>query len=775
MFRRKTLIETNHHIAKILIKDHFKSKWKYLTAIKNLNNTNIETPKISEDDIIHLINPMTVVRQQPKLQLTKLSGVSSDILIPLSTRPLQKPDKWTKKNGKNDDREPDLGSSKLRLKKKIRSKVSFEEDLESVTELLDQTALDLDTSLLSTARPIKPSSTHATAPVPRQKTDLKKNIPSQGYKKEVKALVREKPTKLMLAQSMTIEDFSEISLIPKTEIIKFLFLKGVKVTLNQHLDVGTIQKVGQEFGIEIEITEPEDKNHNKLIELTKDSEGNLKPRPPIITIIGHVDHGKTTLLDKIQKTQIAQKEAGGMTQKIGAYEVTFNYKDKTKQLVFLDTPGHEAFSGMRSRGISIADIVVLVVAADTGLTLETIEIIKYLQSKNTPILAAINKIDKKESNVDAIKKELAAQSLLPEDWGGDTITVPISAMQGTNIDILLEMICLLSEMLNLQADPKAPGKGLVLDSNIDKTKGPLASVIVQNGTLHIGDTIVLDKLLSKIRGITNYLGEDIKQAYPSSPVLVWGLPKVPSIGDQFFSFQNEKDAKAFANSKTSLLTKSNSLQQLNGNRSLLAPENKEQIKLIIKTDTQGSSEAIITTLNKLSNSKIQILHCSPGEVTETDAAFACTTKSILIAFNTTSTTNVKKACKTSNVTLKDFNIIYDLLEYVKLITETLSNPQQTEILIGSGLVKTVFPLAKTFVAGTLVVSGKIINSSWLHIIRNEQTIYKGSISSLKKLKDDVKEVVQGEECGIFINDFSKWSQGDIINAFELSTKKKVEK
>jgi len=491
--------------------------------------------------------------------------------------------------------------------------------------------------------------------------------------------------------------------------------------------------------------------------------------------MGHVDHGKTTLLDKIRKTQIAQKEAGGITQKIGAYEVSIYHKNEDRRLVFLDTPGHAAFSGMRSRGVSITDIAILVVAADDGVKQQTIEAIKQIQASNVPIIVAINKIDKEDADVENIKEELAKYNLISEDWGGETVMIPISAMKGTNIDTLLEMILLLSDMMNLKADPDALSEGMIIESNLDRAKGPVASVLVQNGTLRIGNIIQVGGSIAKVRGMINSVGDNIKEAGPSSPVLIWGLSRVPAVGDTFTSFKDEKDAKLFITAHSSLQkTSISSIPQLSENYAVSDSENKSRINVIIKTDTQGSAEAIATSLNKINDSKVQIriLYSCAGEITETDVEFASTSSAALLAFNTTAASGATKSAKTLGVTIKEFNVIYDLFDFIHSLIDSLVGPQYEERFIGMASVKTVFPLAKSFVAGSFVMEGKITKSSFIHVVRDNDIVYKGSIDSLKKIKENVVEVVEDSECGIFVAEFDSWKQGDTIKAFELIPKKK---
>jgi len=744
----------------------------------------MDSKPISED-ILQLTSPMIVVNLQTRNQSSLLSSLQTDVhqgLLSLNLKPSLKIDKKIKKNDKDEDREVDRTNPKLKLKKKTRSKINFEEDYESVNDLFEKVEDSENISLLSLARPSKPANLD-TAPISfvvKQKGQLstslkKKKSHGSNQKKELDSLASEKPTQINLTQPLTVQELSDLFSISKTEIIKSLFLKGIPVTVNQLIDTLTAQRLGQEFGIEVLLNSQEFFNEKKSLNLTTSSMENLISRPPIVTIMGHVDHGKTTLLDKIRKTQIAQKEAGGITQKIGAYEVFIHHRNEDRRLIFLDTPGHAAFSGMRSRGVSITDIAVLVVAADDGVKQQTIEAIKQIQASNVPIIVAINKIDKEDANVDNIKEELAKYNLVSEDWGGETLMVPISAMQGTNIDTLLEMILLLSDMMNLQADPNVLSEGMVIESNLDRAKGAVASVLVQNGTLRVGNILQIGGNLAKVRGMVNSAGENIKEAGPSSPVLIWGLSRVPSVGDTFTAFKDEKDAKLYVTNSPGLnKTSTGSFPQLAENYAVSDSENKSRINVIIKTDTQGSAEAIATSLNKIDNSKVQIriLYSCAGEITETDVEFASTSSAALFAFNTTAASGALKSAKTLGVTIKEFNVIYDLFDFIQSLIDSLVGPQYEERFIGMALVKTVFPLAKSFVAGSLVLEGKITKSSLIHVIRDNDILYKGLINSLKKVKENVLEVAEDSECGIFVAEFDSWKQGDIIKAFELIPKKK---
>ena len=747
-------------------------------------NTHTEF-KIPSEDILHLNSPLLLINRQSRNQSSILSSLQNDVqqgLLNLNLKPTLKIDKKIKKNDKDDDREVDRTGAKLKLKKKTRSKINFDEDYESVNDLLGEVDSPEDVLPLPLARPSKPIIKEVdTVPFTiKQKSTLnlvtkKKKSTSGQIKKESQSLQIEKPNSVTLGNPKTVQELAELFLVSTTEIIKSLFLKGISVNVNQVIDLTTIQKLGGEFGVEVIVSSQQPSGDKKRLDLSLTETSQLVLRPPVITVMGHVDHGKTTLLDKIRKTQIAKREAGGITQKIGAYEVNLIHKDKDKKLIFLDTPGHAAFSGMRLRGVSITDIAVLVVAADDGVKPQTLEAIQHIQSSNVPIIVAINKIDKQDANVESIKEELAKHNLISEDWGGDTLMVPISAMQGTNIDTLLEMILLLAEMMELKADPDALAEGTIIESNLDRTRGAVASVLVQNGTLHIGDTLYLGGTTAKVRGMINSVGENIKSAGPSSPVFLWGLTKVPSVGDYFTSFKSEKDAKLFATTDETIF-KSNliSSQIVSENYNVSDSETKLRINLVIKTDTQGSAEAISSSLNKINDSKVQIrvLYVCAGEITETDVEFAAASSATLIAFNTTSASGAVKAAKNISVNITYFDVIYDLFDFVQSMIESLVGPQFEEKFIGSAVIKTVFPLAKSFVAGSSVTEGKINKSAFVHIIRNNDVIHRGFIDSIKRLKESVSEVSEGSECGIFLKEFDSWKEGDILKAFELVAKKR---
>ena len=603
---------------------------------------------------------------------------------------------------------------------------------------------------------------------------VKKQSTSKKSKKEAgKELLKEKPTEIALSNRVSVQELAEKMYVSETDIIRTLFLDGRIININQVLDIDTAIRVGEQLGIKIKIVDEENTNtrNNFILETDKN---NLEARPPIIAVMGHVDHGKTTLLDKIRQTQTAQKEAGGITQKIGAYEVNINYREEKRKLVFLDTPGHEAFSSMRSRGVQVTDLALLVVAADDGVKPQTIETIKCIKEANVPLIVAINKIDKDDANTDNIKQELSTYNVIPDDWGGDTPMIPISAKEGTNMNELIEMIILVTDMLNLKASKKGNAQGTVLEANLDKSKGAIATLLVQNGVLEVGDIVVTSRHMAKVRGMINSDNANVIKATASSPILVWGLSDVPNIGDKFEAFKNEKEAKnALQNRKNEAI--GNVTSDTTSDRySLVGANIKAVINLVIKTDIQGSVEAIISSINQIEQEKVKIrvLYASAGEITETDVDFADASKSVILAFNTSLAPGAKKVARHLGVSIKEYNVIYDLFDDIQTMVDDIIGPQYEEKNIGRAIVRAVFPLGKNYVAGSFVNEGKITKGSYIKVSRDGTIVYEGILSSLKQFKQDVSEIEENSECGIYIEEFNEWKENDIISAFELVEKKK---
>ena len=685
-----------------------------------------------------------------------------------------KQEKRPKRLDKNEEKEGVDLKGKLKGRRREKVKRGSDDDFETLGNQGRFLGSMSETSLaLSTARPAKPGENNLASPVRTTRPQSsgkkgkksKRNRATQTPDVEIQA-----PTVISLTGPIAVKDLAELLVSNETEVIRILFFKGITVTINQVIDIETAKLVCQELDIELQ-TAIEETTISEIRGVQIDDDTPTEKRPPIITIMGHVDHGKTTLLDRIRQTQVAQREAGGITQRLGAHEVEIVYKEELRKLVFLDTPGHEAFSSMRSRGVQVTDLAVLIVAADDGVKPQTIEAIKYIQEAQVPVIVAINKIDKEDADLEQIKQQLAQYNLIPESWGGDTMMVPVSAKKGTNIESLLESLVLVADLEDLRARTNSPSQGMVLEAHIDRTKGAVATVLVREGTLKTGDILTTSAGIAKVRGMLNSKGERIEEARPSSPAVIWGLTKVPQTGECFEAFENERDAKGAMKY----------LQNQNENRTtsdvynLASLTNIPILNLVIKTDIQGSVEAIIGTIAKMPQTRVQIriLYGAPGEVTETDIDFSYASGATVLAFNTTSAPGAQKLARHLGVDVKEYNVIYDLFDAIDNMIEDMVGPEYDEIPMGRATVKMVFPLAKSFVAGSLVTEGKLTNECQVEVKRKNEIVYVGSISSLKHLKETVNEINEGSECGVFIEEFDTWEEGDNIRAFILSPKKKA--
>nr|BDA98565.1 translation initiation factor 2 [Proteomonas sp. NEIS-1375] len=716
--------------------------------------------------------------ETPAVSISPLSSIGTEtggFPVPEENLLTLKQEKRPKRLDKGDDK--DGLESKIKSKNRRREKLKRgeEEELETLGKPNLISGTNTNSSIaLSTARPQKltEKKLSPTFPSLKQTSSTKKNKKNKRNKNsENKEFELEAPQEILLMGPIAVKDLAELLVTNETEVIRILFFKGITVTINQVIDVETAKLVCEELGVQIQ-TEQEETSLSEKREIQRTDDAPTEKRPPIITIMGHVDHGKTTLLDRIRQTQVAQREAGGITQKLGAYEVEVPYKEEKRTLVFLDTPGHEAFSGMRSRGVQVTDLAVLIVAADDGVKPQTIEAIKYIQDAKVPVIVAINKIDKEDADPDQIQQQLAQHNLIPESWGGDVIMVPVSAKKGMNIDTLLETLVLISDLEDLQARVNSPAQGTVLESHIDRTKGAVATVLVREGTLKTGDIIATSGGIAKVRGMLNSQGDRIEMASPSSPALIWGLTKVPQTGEYFEAFETEREAKNVLQDlqkQNEILTRTTSDAY-----NLASLTDRPILNVVIKTDIQGSVEAIIGTIAKMPQTRVQIriLYGSPGEVTETDIDFSYASGASVLAFNTTSAPGAQKLARHLGVEVREYDVIYDLFDDIDSMIEELVGPEYDEIAVGVATVKMVFPLAKSFVAGSIVNEGRLTSDCQLEVTRKKEVVYKGPISSLKHLKESVNEVLEGSECGVFIEDFDTWEEGDNIRAFTLSPKKK---
>lgn len=575
-----------------------------------------------------------------------------------------------------------------------------------------------------------------------------------------------RPTYVEIGESINVQEFSKLIKREVNEVIKALFMLGVMVTINQDIDFDTAQLIGDNFGVEVGQKAPEE-DPTEIPEVDDPPEKRV-PRPPVITVMGHVDHGKTSLLDAIRKTNVTSREAGGITQHIGAYKV--NYQGK--QIVFLDTPGHEAFTAMRARGAQVTDVAILVVAADDGVMPQTIEAINHAKAAKVPIIVAINKIDRPGANPDHVKQQLAEHELIPEDWGGDTIMVPVSAHQKTGISDLLEMILLVAEMQELKANPNLPAHGTIIEAQLDKGRGPVATVLVQRGTLHIGDTIIAGTSYGKVRAMINDRGEKVKKALPSTPVEVLGLNDVPAAGDILDS-TDEKIARGVAEKR--IAKKKEEEIKLNSKVSLddLFQRIKEgeikELNIVVKADVQGTIEALKASLEKIKNDevKVAVVHAGVGAITESDVMLASAANALIIGFNVRPDANARKAAETEKVDVRTYRVIYDALNDVEAAIKGMLAPKFKEVIQGRVEIRQLITISKLKIAGCYVVEGKVTNSSKVRVVRDGIVVHEGVIESLRRFKDDVKEVAQGFECGITLEKFSDLKEGDIFEVYDM--------
>ena len=578
---------------------------------------------------------------------------------------------------------------------------------------------------------------------------------------------------ISIPEKITVKDLAMELKKTSSEVIKKLFGLGIMATINNEVDFDTAYLVASEFGVTAnkkEIVNEED----ILFDESEDSEDELEARPPVVVVMGHVDHGKTSLLDAIRSTNVIEGEAGGITQHIGAYKVNVN----GREITFLDTPGHEAFTSMRARGAQITDIAILVVAANDGVMPQTVEAINHAKAANIPIIVAVNKIDLPEANVEKVKQELMQYELVSEEWGGDTIFVPISAKNGTNLDTLLEMVLLVADMQELKANPNKQSKGVVIEARLDKSKGPIASVLVQRGRLDVGDTVVVGTSIGRIRAMKNDKGQNVKEAGPSTPVEIMGLTEVPEAGDTFYEVKNEKMAKHLIEKrraqerekmlKSSTVTLSNLFEKM-------ASDELKQLNLIVKADVQGSAEAVKQSLEKLSNDevKVKVIHSVPGAINESDVQLAKAAGAIIIGFNVRPVGTAKELADREGVEIKLYSIIYQAIEDVEAAMKGMLDPIFEEKIIGNAQVRQTFKVSSVgTIAGCFVIDGRIERNAGVRVIRDSVVIHEGKLASLKRFKDDVKEVTKGFECGVQIEDYNDIKEDDIIEAFIMEEVKR---
>ncbi|WP_079910227.1 translation initiation factor IF-2 [Paenibacillus sp. 32352] len=579
------------------------------------------------------------------------------------------------------------------------------------------------------------------------------------------------PKKIIVRGTMTVGELAKALHKDASEVIKKLLFLGIMATINQELDLDAIQLLASDYNVEVELKIPVEEDKFEQFE-EKDDEADLLERPPVVTIMGHVDHGKTTLLDAIRKTSVTEGEAGGITQHIGAYQVEIH----NKKITFLDTPGHEAFTSMRARGAQVTDITIIVVAADDGVMPQTVEAINHAKAAKVPIIVAVNKVDKPDSNPDKIKQELTEYELVPEEWGGDTIFCNISAKQRIGLENLLDMILLVAEVQELKANPNKRARGTVIEAELDKGKGPVARVLIQHGTLKVGDSFVAGVCFGRVRAMVNDKGKKLKEAGPSTPVEITGLTEVPQAGDPFICFEDERKARAIAEKRAITLRQS----EMGANVRVTLDDLYKHIKdgeikdlnVIIKGDVQGSVEALRGSLEKIDieGVRVKILHNGVGAITESDVILASASNAIVIGFNVRPEPQAKNTADQEKVDIRLHSIIYKVIEEIEQAMKGMLDPVYKEVVIGQAEVRNIFKVSKIgVIAGCMVISGKISRNAQMRLIRSGIVVYEGNIDSLKRFKDDAKEVAQGYECGISLDKYNDIKEGDIIEAFVMET------
>ncbi|MFA4858591.1 MAG: translation initiation factor IF-2 [Candidatus Margulisiibacteriota bacterium] len=610
----------------------------------------------------------------------------------------------------------------------------------------------------ATAKPIPPAVEKAV------ETEAPAATSAEEKPIELKTLKLDSP-------EITLKDFAEKLSIKPSDLIKELLRKNILVTINQQIDLTIMQKIAPDLGYEILVETKALAEKDKKTETADTTK--QKHRPPVVVIMGHVDHGKTKLLDAIRHTNVIATEAGGITQHIGAYQVEIN----GKKVTFLDTPGHEAFTALRARGAKITDIAVLVVAADDGVMPQTIEAIDHAKAANIPIIVAINKIDKDGANPDRVKQQLSDLGLVPEDWGGKTVTVQISAKQGQGISELLEMILLVAEILELKANPEGLAKGVVIESKLDKGTGPVATVLVNSGTLKVGDPIVIGSTYGKVRALLNDKAKKIFKAAPATPVEIIGINAVPSPGDNFEVMRGEKEARQAAekNQEKEAIQQKGRLFTLEDFSRQMKEGERKDLNLVVKADVQGSLEALVAALKNLStgNINVHILHAAVAPVTEADVLLAKASQSIVIGFHVGYEAAAKTIATQEGVDTRSYDIIYKVTEDIQAAMEGLLEPEFEEVVIGHATVKALFEYSKMgVIAGCYVEDGLMKRGAKLRQFRDNNIIYEGALESLKRFKEDVKEVAQNYECGIAFKGYTNFQVGDRLECFEMRPKSK---
>ncbi|MDO9334677.1 MAG: translation initiation factor IF-2 [Dehalococcoidales bacterium] len=586
----------------------------------------------------------------------------------------------------------------------------------------------------------------------------------------------QKPRQVEIPPTIAVRQLAEMLDVTPVDAIKQLMRAGVMANINQAIDFKTASAVAAGFGVEAKLKHRPAAKAGRTAELKKQQKlaqgeqaAGLQLRPPVVTIMGHVDHGKTKLLDAIRQTNVVDKEAGGITQHIGAYQVDVN----GQKVTFLDTPGHEAFTAMRARGAQVTDITILVIAADDGVMPQTLEAIDHARAAGVPIIVAINKIDKPGANPDRVKQQLAEAGLVVEEWGGEVIAVPVSAKEKRGIPQLLENIMLMAEMEELKADPSRPAEGTVIEAEMDRTRGALFTVLISSGTLKEGDVVVVGEMWGKVKAMFNDAGKRVKRATPSTPVEVLGLDIVPQVGDVMLEVADEKTAQAVIEKRRQSVAKEITAQKavsLSNLYEQLSAGKVKELGIILKTDVQGSGEPIRNSLEKLSNDevKVSIIHSGPGNVTESDVLLALASKGVIVGFNTGVETGAKRLAEREGISIRLYDIIYNLIEDVDKALKGMLEPTEVEVIDGHAEVRAVFPAGKKEkAAGIYVTEGKVMRGGSVRVMRGAQKIYESVVTSLRRFKQDVREVATGYECGVGVQGFNDFQVGDTLEFFHI--------
>lgn len=589
----------------------------------------------------------------------------------------------------------------------------------------------------------------------------------------VRALLDKGHPEVELPPTVTVRELAQALNVQPTQIQQKLMRLGVLASLNQQLAPDQIERVAYELGYSVRWTEAKQPEVPESARPRKTAAGGPQPRPPVVTILGHVDHGKTTLLDAIRRTNVAEGEFGGITQHIGAYQVEVEHEGQKAKITFLDTPGHEAFTAMRARGAQVTDIAVLVVAADDGVMPQTVEALNHAKAAEVPVIVAINKIDKPEANPDRVKQQLAELGLVPEEWGGDTIFVPVSAKQRIGLNDLLEAILLVAEVQELRADPNAPAEGVVIESKLDRGRGPVATIIVQQGTFKRGDAVVAGEAFGRIQALLDDRGNRVPKATPSMPVEVTGLSAVPEAGERMQVVKDERTARQIAMEREQRRRQERLAAQrprvtMRELSRLIREGEAKELLIVLKADVHGSVEAVRTALERLEHPEVRlrVLHAAVGNITESDIMLASASNALVIGFNVRVTPEAQRAAEQERIEVRTYRIIYELVEDIKAAMLGMLQPITQEVTLGKAEVRAVFALPRGTVAGCYVTEGKIVRNAEARVWRKRELVHTGKIDSLRHLKEDVRDIAQGYECGIMIEGFTDFREGDIIECFE---------